>query len=71
MREIWKQKRNIHFTDAAEDSCCIISTPSSPLFFFLPSSLSVGMYYRCAESSLVKAGESLIFLTSLEDNQRM
>lgn len=61
MRELWKQKRNIHFTDPADDSCYIISIPSSPLFLFFPSSLIVGMYYRCAAASLVKAGESLIF----------
>lgn len=53
------ERRNIHFRDPADDSCYIIRVPS---ILFLPfCSHIVGMYYSCAASSLVKAGESLIF----------
>lgn len=63
LRGIQKQtnKKKIHFTDPADYSCYIMCVPSSPLFFFSLSSLFVGTHYRCAASSLVKTGESLIF----------
>lgn len=64
-------KRNIHFTDPADDSCCIMCVSSSPLFFFSPFFFYCGNVLQVCCILTCKSRRIIDFLTSLEDNQRI